>query len=145
MKILFYGIIPVFFIYTDKFIQLGAATYFIGPLCIVLVKPKYRNDKGLHNHEMVHVRQYWKSFWLHTFRYNDSEKYRLQCECEAYAVQYKSYPDEKHFNLFVEYMMEKYSLGFDHHTIENMFIREIKDQGIRGYLPKDLGPSSLRR
>ena len=94
---------------------------------------------------MVHVKQHWKSFWLHSFKYNSSEKYRLESEVEAYAVQYKSYPDEKHFNLFVEYMMEKYSLGFDKHTIENAFVRELKTQGIRGFVPKDLGPSSLRR
>ena len=145
MKIQFYGIIPVLFFYTDRFVKLGAATYFLGPICVILVKPKYKNDKGLHNHEMVHVKQYWKSFWMHTFKYNNSEKYRLESEVEAYAIQYKTYPDEKHFNLFVEYMLEKYSLGFDRHTIENAFVREIKNQGIRGYLPRYQGPSSLQR
>ena len=116
-------------IYTEKFVGMGGNTYFLGPLCFILIRPKYKNDEGLHNHEMTHVKQHWSTYWMHHFKYKDSDKYRLEAESEAYAVQYGSYPDKRHFDLFVEYMMEKYQLAFCQKTIESSLQREIRNQG----------------
>lgn len=131
MKVMFYGIVPVFVFYTERFVPMGGVNYVFGPLCFILIKPKYKNDKGLHNHEMVHVKQHWRTCWAHFFKYISSDKYRLHSEAEAYAEQYASYPDKKHFDLFVGYMLDKYQLPFCRETIESELNRAIKARRYR--------------
>lgn len=121
---------PVFVIYTEKFVSIGAATYVFGPICFIFIKPKFKDDVGLLNHEMVHVKQHWRTSWFHHFKYKDSAKYRFESEAEAYAIQYDSYPDKKHFDIFVELMLEKYGLPFSQHTIEGGLLRQIKELGL---------------
>lgn len=130
MKLIFFKLCPVFVFYTDKLVPMGGISYVFGPLCFILIKPKYKDDVGLHDHQMVHIYQHWRSFWVHHFKYNESDKYRFESEVEAYAVQYGAYPDKKHFDLFVEFMLEKYKLAFCKKTIEDSLLREIKKIGL---------------
>lgn len=121
---------PVFVFYTEKFVPMGGITYTFGPLCVILIKPKYKDDEGILNHQMVHVNQHWRMTWLHRAKYKKSDKYRFESEAEAYAAQYGSNPDKKHFDLFVEFMLEKYKLPFAQRTIEGGLLRMIKELDI---------------
>ncbi|WP_201353812.1 hypothetical protein [Hydrogenimonas urashimensis] len=58
--------------------------------CRIVIRPKYRGDIGLHEHELVHCRQYRRNF-LHGLLWAISKKYRLKCEIEAYKEQLKNY------------------------------------------------------
>ena len=56
-------------------------------LCFVRIRKGYENDKGLLEHEKVHVWQFWRTFGLHSLLYLISKRYRLKAEVEAYKVQ----------------------------------------------------------
>ena len=58
--------------------------------CKIVIRPKYKNDVGLLEHELEHERQY-KSDWFHAIKYYMSQKYRLECELLAYAKQIEVY------------------------------------------------------
>lgn len=94
-------------IYTNKFIpeKFAATTY--GP--VVLIRPKYKNDKGLLEHEKVHVWQWVMSFGLHSLLYKFSKKYRLEAEVCAYKEQIKYYSVDN-TELFAEFIASKYDL-----------------------------------
>ena len=92
--------------YTDKPIPTSFAGYTFGP--IILIRPKYRDDKGLLEHEKVHVKQFWRTLGTHWILYKLSKNYRLKCEVEAYKVQLKYSPDN--IDHFVNMICEKYDL-----------------------------------
>ena len=54
---------------------------------IIRIHPHYKDDKGLHEHEAEHVRQWWKTLGLHSLLYLLSKQYRLWAEVAAYRVQ----------------------------------------------------------
>ena len=56
----------------------------------IIIKTKYKDDKGLLKHELKHVDQY-KSNLFHVLRYKFSRDYRLKCELESYKEQIKEY------------------------------------------------------
>ncbi|TAK45272.1 MAG: hypothetical protein EPO27_10670 [Betaproteobacteria bacterium] len=60
-----FGFIPVPVVYTDRLPE-GVGGRAIGPL--VQIRPKYRErgDEGLHQHELDHVKQFWR-LWLVSF------------------------------------------------------------------------------
>jgi len=76
--------------YTNKLIpsRFAGITYQIWftPLSVILIRPKYRSDKGLLAHEQTHAKQI-RHNWLWFLFYNFSKKYRLKYEAEAYRVQ----------------------------------------------------------
>lgn len=87
----------------DKF---GAKT--VGPF--ILMRPQYKNDTGLLEHEKVHVRQFWSTLGLFGIPYYFSKKYRLKYELEAYKEQLKYYAIDKR-SLFAYYLSTKYNLN----------------------------------
>ena len=124
-----YKICPVFVFYTDKFLPVGMGgnSYVFGPFCFMLIRNEFKHDEGIHNHEMVHVKQHWRTWWLHHFKYSESDKYRFESEVEAYAHQYASYPNKKHFDIFVDFMLDKYNLPFSKDIISSALLRAIKE------------------
>jgi len=75
---------PAVVIYTERLPDdsRGCAN---GP--IIRIHPQYKDDKGLHEHEAEHVRQWWKTLGLHSLLYLLSKQYRLWAEVAAYRVQ----------------------------------------------------------
>ena len=126
MKIMFHGWVPVFIFYTGLLKRAGAKSFLMGPLCLLVIHNKYKNDQGIHDHLMTHVKQHWDTGWTHYFKYRDSEKYRLISECEAYAKQLMAYPDDRHYELFVEFMLDNYELSFCEKTIKRELDRQLK-------------------
>ena len=123
--------------YTDKFIPERFAALNFGP--VSFIRPKYKDDVGLYEHEAAHFEQWIRFFvlspifsallllfghetpyWihlailvffasLHGVLYVVFQEYRLYSEVEAYKEQMKAYPDDRS-NKFAEYLSTKYDL-----------------------------------
>jgi len=61
------------------------------PISFIKIRPKYKNDLGLHIHELTHAKQHRRYFCLQPLLYTFSKKYRLKFETEAYIEQLKCY------------------------------------------------------
>ncbi len=79
--------------------------------CIVKIKPKYQNDKGILKHELKHVEQYNRS-WLHTIKRTFSRDYLYEIEIEAYTEQLKAYnyTDVKQAEWIADVLITKYKV-----------------------------------
>lgn len=105
-------------IYTNKLIPAKFAAKTIGP--IILMRPQYKDDTGLLEHEKVHVRQFWSTLGLFGIPYYFSKKYRLKYELEAYKEQLKYYKEDKR-SLFAYYLSTKYDLDITHEEALKLF------------------------
>ena len=96
-----------FTFYTDLFIpaRFGGITYGI----FIFLRPKYKNDNGILQHELTHVRQFYRNP-LFGLWYQFSAKDRLKYEAEAYKVQLAYYTEDKK-SLFAQYLVNNYNLG----------------------------------
>jgi hypothetical protein len=92
---------------TNKFIVEGFAGCAMGP--VILIRPEYKNDIGLLEHEKVHRKQWLRTFSIHSFLYLWSDKYKLSAEVEAYKEQAKHYLDDRRPK-FAEYIASRYGL-----------------------------------
>ena len=107
-----YVIFPAFISYkeVDKEIK----NYVSG--CRIVIQPKYKEDNGILQHELTHVKQWYRGgLFISSWRYDESRKYRLQCEVEAYKNQMR-YPDRNGHYLTVaeaapKLLWDKYDLG----------------------------------
>jgi hypothetical protein len=79
----------------------------LGP--VILIRPRYKGDVGLLEHEKVHVHQFWRSFCLFGIAYFLSKKKRLQYEAEAYKEQLKYSPQNR--LIFAGFLVNNYKLG----------------------------------
>ena len=123
-----YRFLPAIVLYTDKGIPERFAGYTRG--IVVRIRPEYRNDKGLLMHELTHVKQNYRSFFLHSFLLLCSklpregrfiplrrcgEELKLKREIEAYAVQllYTSgYKYDYLLERFTTFIYTRYGLTF---------------------------------
>ena len=88
---LIYGIIPVPVIWTDRFLDSWQGGKSMSIMCFIRPKYKDRQDNGIVEHELTHVRQFYRTLSLHNFLYLLSNKYRLNSEIEAYKNQLNIY------------------------------------------------------
>lgn len=95
--------------YTDKFIPQRFAGYTIGPL--IFIRPNYKTDLGLLEHERTHVRQFWESYGTMGFLYLLSSKHRLLYEVAAFRAQLKISPGNE--KLFATLLSSNYKLNID--------------------------------
>lgn len=94
--------------YQDRFVPEGAAGCARGFL--IFIRPKYKDDKGLLEHEKLHVHQFWTGgLIIHSMRYKFSKKYRFASEVAAYAEQAKWYADDRRPK-FARFIAESYGL-----------------------------------
>ena len=102
-----YKFLPYFIFYTKNLPEnIGGCTNAF----IIRIKPKYKNDLGIHKHEIYHVKQWYRTCGLHSFLYLFSKKYKLKSEIEAYKEQLKYYPDDR-TELFAKFICENYGLN----------------------------------
>jgi len=95
MKIKFvYGILPAFVFVSGRLVKDRSSAQARGPL--IFMKPKfdimYTNGRAVLAHELVHVKQWYRTFFTHPFLYKFSQVYRANAEIEAYRAQSKVYP-----------------------------------------------------
>jgi len=60
----------------------------------IRIRPEYEDDKGLFQHELRHVWQFWRTLGFHSLMYLLIKRYRLASEVEAYKVQLEYIPGE---------------------------------------------------
>jgi len=104
MKLLtVYKILPAVIIYKK------IAKPFVGKAhaMVVFIDPNYIGDKGLLEHELVHVKQFYR-FPFHGLLYKFNSWYRLKCEVEAYKKQLEFNPANS--DIFAGYISERYGL-----------------------------------
>jgi hypothetical protein len=89
-------------------------------ICIV---KKYKDDKGLLEHELTHVKQFWiHGLLIHKLLYTFWKYYRFDCELNAYVRQWKvSNGDEDLRGLFVMRIFLCYKLKFSREYILKKF------------------------
>ena len=107
-----FGLIPldieVDVTYTDDMAP-NTGAYALGRFK-VFVRPKYKDDdKGIHEHEFLHIKQAWANPW-HGLMYKHLDWYRLKCEVACYREQAKHYPDDRR-PLFAEFIARDYGLS----------------------------------
>lgn len=76
---------------------------------IIRILKSHKDDIGLHKHEMVHVKQWLRTFMIHPFFYKFSKQYRLDSEVEAYREQLKYYKDDRSIQ-FAGFIADDYDL-----------------------------------
>jgi len=87
-----YGIFPAVIFFTDKLVRSGFKGTTRG--AVIGIAPDKRSDQGLIEHELTHVRQWYRTLGLHSFLYLFFGDYRLEAEVEAYRKQLKYNPDD---------------------------------------------------
>lgn len=95
-----YGILPAFIEYTDALDDDRRAAVTSG--CHIKIRPAYRDDEGLLQHELQHVRQFWHRVFLPWRKMTHLER-----EIEAYRVQLQYYPDDRAY-LFAQFLATSY-------------------------------------
>ena len=99
--------------YTDFGVPDGSAGCARGPA--ILIRPTYRDDAGLHAHEMEHVWQGMATLFIgHALLYLFFKPYRLWAEVKAYRKQLELSPGRK--QLFAGFIANDYGLDI---TVEN--------------------------
>lgn len=114
-----YKIFPVLISYTDKDLN-GFAGKAYGPY--IRIKNHYKKDEGLLQHELVHAKQFYRTFMIHGILYYFISSYRLKSEIEAYQVQLKyTSEDRKDYvaGVFANFVATRYKL-------KNINIEEVK-------------------
>ena len=64
--------------------------YHVG--CLVLIRPDYKEDEGLIQHELTHVKQNVRTLGWSGIKQIWNKNHKLNRECEAYAEQLKYVP-----------------------------------------------------
>lgn len=107
--------------YTDKFVQKNHAAS--TRVCFIFIRPQYKDDFGLHEHEKLHVAQFWRLPILHGILYSLSKKYRLNCEVDAYKEQLKYCENQEYsIELFSDYISSKYGLTVNEEDIKKQLM-----------------------
>ena len=97
----------MFVFHQDRFVPEGAAGCCRG--FVIFIRPKYKDDRGLLEHEKVHRRQWLRTLGIHSFLYFFVPEYRLASEVEAYRVQAECYTDDR-LPKFAKLIATKYGL-----------------------------------
>lgn len=126
MKVKFvYRILPAFIFYTNRFVRKGGLAF--GPF--IFIRPKYRNDGGLLEHELTHVKQFYRSLGFFLLGYYLSWKCRLKAEIEAYAVQLKFPPasenPEIYRKLYARFIATTYKIPISEKEAERLLLEEV--------------------
>ena len=80
--------------------------YTLGPM--VLIRPSKRHDVGLLQHELMHVKQFWRTWGLFGIPYLLSRTRRFEYEVEAYREQLKYSPGRE--AVFARFLARNYDL-----------------------------------
>jgi len=79
----------------------------------ITLKEKYREDKGILHHEIIHAKQFSRLWLLHNFLTGVWGRYRLWIELEAYREQVKAYnyTSKKQYEWIIVSLYKKYNIG----------------------------------
>jgi hypothetical protein len=117
-----YIIIPI-----STFIPKRFAAFVFG--FIIFVRPSYKDNIPLIEHEKVHVRQFWRTFGTHGLWYQFNKKYRLRSEVEGYAVQVKKREElgmSPRFEDYAGFISTHYNLDITTEQALEMLVKQHK-------------------
>lgn len=79
-----YKILPYWVTYTEDGLDAweGGRTTRLS----IKINPRYRGDLSLLLHEVEHIKQTYRTCFLHSVLYGISNKYKLYVECQAYVA-----------------------------------------------------------
>lgn len=107
--------------YTDKFVQKNHAASTRG--CFIFIRPKYKDDFGLHEHEKLHVAQFWRLPVIYSILYNFNKSYRLKSEIEAYKKQLEYCENKEHsIELFSHYISSNYGIIVNEEDVKKQLL-----------------------
>lgn len=77
----------------------------------IYIRPEYKDDIGLLEHEKVHTKQFWRTLGFHSLLYLCFKSYKLRAEVEAYKTQL-NYAEDKEASRqkFAAFISTKYGL-----------------------------------
>jgi|TARA_B110000444_G_C18734154_1_gene544754 hypothetical protein len=131
MKIrLIWKFLPVPIFITNWLIPSKFAGYHIATLA--LVRPEYKEDEGLIQHELTHVKQNIRTLGVSGIRQYFDKNHKLDRECEAYATQLMYVPHNQKDVMrtrFVNFMYTKYDLGMSKNYIRRRFETHLGEGG----------------
>lgn len=118
---LIYKLIPVPVFWTDRFLKDWQGGVSCGFFCIL--RPKYKEDKGLLEHELTHCKQFYRTLSIHVWLYKFSAKYRLSAEVEAYKKQLEYHTDkELNIDWMAKAISERYDLDVSINDVKALLI-----------------------
>ncbi len=98
--------------YTNLFIPSRFSAYTYG--FIVVVRPESKGNEALLQHELTHVKQFWRNPLTGLF-YMLSKSHRQKAEVEAYRAQLTYSPCkedyQRYLDAFAGYLSSNYGLG----------------------------------
>lgn len=81
---------------------------------LIRIRPRYKDDKGIHNHELCHVAYWWKYGIIGRMLYLFSKKWRLNEEVACYREQLKHAPAindlERYRDMYAGFIADDYGL-----------------------------------
>jgi len=132
----FKALMPILVVYTEE-IPTGFGGMSYGP--VVLLRPKYLNDEGLHAHELTHSTHWYlgavlgmlaavltlnalfilAGIAIYPILYEMSDSFRKHVEAQCYREQFAKYPPDRNVFWAVSALATKYDL--------NLTIQEASD------------------
>lgn len=88
----------------------------------IKIRPSYKDDAGLLEHEKIHVKQYWRTLGFHALFYALSKAYRLRSEVEAYKKQLELSPSNG--AKFAQFIATKYRLNVTQEEAYDLLTKE---------------------
>ena len=117
--------------YTDRFIPKRFGGVLLAPLPIILIRPKYKGDEGLLQHELQHLEDMVKDWiLLYCLRYTFSKKWRLHYELRGYWTQLEYSP--QYIRLFARFIATKYRLDISEEKAYSLLQYSDRSRDVRG-------------
>lgn len=111
---------PALLFYTDRLPETvgGAVNGFV-----IRIRPRYRDDVGIHKHEELHVWQLWLTLGIHPLLYRFVRPYRQWAEVAAYRRQMRYTPHISLNSAAERLTSPRYDLGLSVGRAREVLIR----------------------
>jgi hypothetical protein len=77
----------------------------------IRIRPKYKDDFGILQHELIHVAYWWKYGIIGRLLYKFSKKWRLNEELDAYREQLKYALNQEYYrDMYAGFIADNYNL-----------------------------------
>lgn len=119
----FWGILPYLVNYTTDGLNANEGGHVKG--LTITINPAFKDDAGLFNHELEHIKQVYKTVGLHSWLYHKYKTYKLTSECEAFIAGQLKYKT-KTYDEVVNHLYNDYDLGFSKEQIAEKLNNRMK-------------------
>jgi len=86
---------------------------------VIRILERLRNDEGIRQHELVHVRQWFWTLGLLPILYYFIPRFKLWCEVQAYRKQLMFYADDRSWQ-FAGFIATKYGLNISQYDAHQL-------------------------